>query len=236
MKGQQTPNRFRPHKNSGLNLKEQYRLSIMIGLVFSLSVTVSLFRLNWQSGGSTVDLLLTQQETVQMEEIKQTEQVKKPPPPPRPPVPVAVPDDTVLEDDLLDLDATLDLDEAIAELPPPPPPSVYDASADEAEIFVVVEQMPEIIGGPRKVYEYLRYPEIARQAGMEGLVVIQVVVVETGDPTSPVVARSAGEVLDQAAVDAVMRLKFVPGRQRGRAVKVKLAIPIRFRLRDTPTT
>jgi periplasmic protein TonB len=230
MKPNRITNPFRPHKNAGKNLKDQYRLSMLVGLALSLSLTTTLFRLDLQDQNQGLKLVVTHQEVVQMDEIQQTDQIKKPPPPPRPPVPVAVPNDTILEDDILDLDASLDVDAALAELPPPPAPAVE--KVEETEIFVVVEQMPEIIGGNKMVYQYLKYPDLARQAGMEGLVVVQIVVIETGEPSSPEIARSAGDVLDAAAVKAVMRLRFVPGRQRGRNVKVKLAIPIRFRLRD----
>lgn len=173
-----------------------------------------------------------------MEEIAQTQQVDRPPPPPRPPVPVEVPNDEILNDVDLDLDASLDLMDPVSTLPPPPPaPAQAEDRAiveePEPEIFVVVEQMPEIIGGPQKVYEYLEYPPIARQAGMEGLVVIQVIVDPQGIPRDPVVVRSAGEVLDRAAGNAVMQLRFLPGKQRGRAVSVRMAIPIRFRLKDS---
>lgn len=209
-------------------------MTVQIGLVMSLFVITALVRAPLLPEGSAFDVSLAEQETVQMEEIQQTQQVEKPPPPPRPPIPVEVPNDEILDDEDLDLDVTLDLDEPLYDLPPPPPTPVQDSeeTADELEIFVVVEQMPEIIGGSQKVYEYLEYPPIARQAGMEGLVVIQVVVNQDGMPVEPLVARSAGEVLDRAAVDAVMKLRFVPGKQRGRPVRVRFSIPIRFRLRD----
>lgn len=102
---------------------------------------------------------------------------------------------------------------------------------EEPEIFVVVEQMPEIIGGNAKIYENLVYPVIARQAGVEGLSVIQVVVEPDGTPSDITVARSASEMLDQAAITAVSQLRFIPGKQRGVPVRVRMAIPIRFRLK-----
>lgn len=223
----------KPYKVDGLEFKHQYKSTLMVGLFLSLGSMTLLFRSSMalQEGVQSFDLGL--QEVVQMEEIEQTLQDKKPPPPPRPPVPVEVPDDLVMDEVELELDATLDLEAEITDLPPPPPAPKMTVDAEpEIEIFVVVEQMPEIIGGAQKVYEYLDYPEIARQAGLEGLVVTQVVVNSQGIPEDPITVRSAGEVLDTAAIKAVMQLRFVPGKQRGKAVKVRLAIPIRFRLRD----
>lgn len=229
------PGRRKPVKRAGTDLRRDYRLTVQVGLVVSLFGVTALVRAPILPDEGGFDVALADQETVQMEEIQQTQQVEKPPPPPRPPVPVEVPNDEILMDEDLDLDATLDLNEPLADLPPPPPtpaPTKEEDEEAEAEIFVVVEQMPEIIGGAQKVYEYLEYPPIARQAGMEGLVVIQVVVNQDGVPVDPVIARSAGEVLDLAAVNAVMKLRFVPGKQRGKPVRVRMAIPIRFRLRD----
>ncbi len=223
----------KPYKVAGLDFKHQYKATLFVGLFLSLGTITVLFRSDFylNEGAQTFDLGI--QEIVQMEEIEQTQQEKKPPPPPRPPVPVTVPDDVVMEDVELDLDASLDLNAEITDVPPPPPaPKMAEDETQELEIFVVVEQMPEMIGGAQKVYEYLEYPEIARQAGLEGLVVIQVVVNKEGIPEEPIAVRSGGAVLDKAAIDAVMKLRFIPGKQRGKAVKVRLAIPIRFRLRD----
>jgi len=230
------PNQLKPHKNPGNDLKPGYRLRIEGGLVLSLLVLTALMRMPIQPKSEGFAVTLDHQEVVKMEEIEQTEQLAKPPPPPRPPVPVEVPDDVVLDDNMdLNLDASLDINDAVTTLPPPPPEEQAEESEVEPEIFVVVESMPEVIGGIEKVYEYLEYPSIARQAGMEGMVVIRIVVEPTGIPSHPEVARSAGDVLDQAALDAVMKLRFKPGRQRGQPVRVRMAIPIRFKLRK-PTT
>ena len=222
----------RPKKGKGKDLKQQYRMTIMLGMIFSLSTLTLVMRADLYAGGDEQSFDLSVQETVQIEEIKQTEQAQKPPPPPRPPVPVSVSDDVLFDDVELDLDAFLDLDAEILDIPPPPPTPAMADEDEEEEIFVVVEQMPEIIGGNQKVYEHLEYPEIARQAGIEGLVVVQIVVGPDGLPYDPVTVRTGGQVLDEAAVMAVMALKFIPGKQRSKAVPVRLAIPIRFRLKD----
>lgn len=210
-----------------------YRLSIEIGFVLVLLLVTLVFRLPLQ-GGDGLDIQMVGQETVSFEEIRQTTQPEKPPPPPRALTPIAVPDELLPDDIELNLDATLNLDEEIAlpAGPPPPPVEPEDVVEEEEEIFVVVEQMPTIIGGIEKLYEYVKYPAIARQAGMEGMVVVQFVVTSDGLPMDPVVSRSAGEVLDRTAVDAVMKLRFEPGMQRGKPVSVRFAIPVRFRLED----
>lgn len=228
-----THNPRKPHKEAGKDLKPQYRITTMFGLLISLSLMIGLVRADFRSGENGLDIQLAEQEVVQMEEILQTEQIERPPAPPRPRVPVAVPDEVVLEDETLEFDASLDLDAAMTDLPPPPPQPVYEEEEEalEEEIFVIVEDMPQIVGGNSRIYELLEYPEIARQAGVEGLVVVQVVIEPDGSPSNPEIARSAGEVLDKAAIEAVMQLEFVPGKQRGKSVRVKMALPIRFKLR-----
>ncbi len=225
---------FKPYKHPKVDLRRNYPLYIEIGLIAALLLLIALFRAPVRPKEEGFNIELATQEVVQMEEVTQTHQEVKPPPPPRPPVPVEVPNDVVLDDVELNLDATLDMNEALSELPPPPPPPKEEAPEveEEAEIFVVVEEMPEIIGGTAQIYKFLEYPDIARKAGMEGLVVVQIVVEPDGRPANPVVARSAGDVLDKAAVEAVMKLRFKPGKQRGVPVRVRMAIPIRFRLRD----
>jgi len=115
-----------------------------------------------------------------------------------------------------------------ASQPPPPPPPVQP----EPEVFIVVEKMPEPVGGMKAIFEAIRYPKEARDAGVEGRVVVQFTVDEQGNVTEPKVIRGIGSGCDEAAVAAITSVKFTPGMQRGRAVKVQFQLPIVFRLGD----
>ncbi|WP_054683469.1 energy transducer TonB [Rhodothermus marinus] len=204
----------------------------MLGLALTLALLIVLFRIPWRPKTEVV-LAAPEQEVVQLEEIVQTRQELPPPPPPRPTVPISVPDETILEEEPVSFDVSLDINEAITELPPPPPPpepKEEQQPEEEQEIFVVVEEMPEIIGGIERLYELLEYPELARKAGLEGLVVVQFVVEPDGSVSNIQVIRSAGKLLDEAAIKAVKQLRFKPGRQRGRPVRVRFSLPIRFKL------
>lgn len=214
-------------KTEKADLRIRYPLYVEIGMALSLALLIIAFRLD-MSIDSSKDIQLAEQEIVQMEDILQTEQVEKPPPPPRPPVPVEVPNDTVLEDDELDLDVFLDLDE-VADLPPPPPPAVKEEP--EPEIFMLVEEMPELIGGLGGLQKRIKYPEIAKKAGVEGKVFLQFVVDEKGNVVDPIVTRGIGAGCDEAALKAILEAKFTPGKQRGKPVKVKMSLPVTFRLR-----
>jgi protein TonB len=201
---------------------------VEIGLVASLLILIAAFRADLR-GGDEFEIVMEEQEIVQMEEIKQTKQEVKPPPPPRPPVPIEVPDDEILEDDELNLDASLDINEPITDLPPPPPAEEEEEA--EPEIFVIVEEMPELIGGLESLQRSINYPEIAKKAGVEGKVFVQFVVDEQGNVQDPVVTRGIGAGCDEEALKAVRQAKFKPGKQRGKPVRVKMSLPITFRLK-----
>ncbi|HEX7070747.1 MAG TPA: energy transducer TonB, partial [Rhodothermales bacterium] len=101
----------------------------------------------------------------------------------------------------------------------------------EPEIFVIVEEMPELIGGLESLQRSINYPEIAKKAGVEGKVFVQFVVDENGNVQDPVVTRGIGAGCDEEALKAVRQAKFKPGKQRGKPVRVKMSLPITFRLK-----
>jgi len=197
-------------------------------MVVSLSACILVFKLDIRVGDAK-SITLAEQEIVQMEEIAQTKHEQKPPPPPRPPVPVAVPDDVVLEDDEFDFDALLDINDALTLMPPPSPDTV-DVYI-EPEIFMAVESMPELLGGISALRAEVKYHSMALRAGISGTVIIQVVVGEDGVPSDPKVLRGIENSLDMEAIRAVLLQKFIPGKQRGKAVPVYMSIPVKYRIR-----
>ncbi len=213
-------------KKPNVNLHKYYMINLQIGFIVTLIFLITAFRVNWQPG-SDFDIVEKEQEIIEMEEIVQTEQEITPPPPPRPPSPEPVPDDEIIEDQFFDLDTEIDLD-APLDMPPPPPPE--DDEEEEPEVFTIVEDMPELKGGMEAIYRNLRYPEIARQAGIEGRVIVQFIIDENGQVVDPQVVRGIGGGCDEAAIEAVKQVEFTPGRQRGRAVRVRYSLPITFRL------
>jgi protein TonB len=212
-------------KTSKADLRSRYPVFAEIGLIVSLVLLIVAFRVQYSPENEFV-IPEEQQIVVEMEEIEQTQQIEKPPPPPRPPVPVEVPNDEVLEDEVLDIDAEIDFDEPV-EVPPPPPAQ----EEPEPEIFVVVEQMPELIGGIEGLQKRVKYPEIAKKAGVEGTVFLQFVVDENGNVVDPAVVKGIGAGCDEEALKAIRTAQFKPGMQRGKPVKVKFSLPVRFRLK-----
>ncbi|MBO6586413.1 MAG: energy transducer TonB [Gracilimonas sp.] len=213
------------------DLKQGYLIRLEIGFILSLLIFISASKLTIKPSGNSDIAVVDKQEVVFMEEIVQTKQEVKAPPPPRPMIPVEVPNDEIIEDELIDLDAELDMDAAIMELPPPPPRMIEQE--EEEEIFVVVEQMPELIGGLAAVQKHITYPEMALKAGIEGRVVVQFLIDKEGNVIDPVVVRGIGGGCDEEALKAVKKVKFKPGKQRGQPVIVRYSLPVAFRLQET---
>lgn len=216
------------HSNKAF--KEGYRVYLQFGYILSISLMLILFKVNFTASQDEDQLVVVQQEEIYLEEVVQTKQEIKAPPPPRPSAPVEVPNDEVLIDEIIDIDAELDLD-APMELPPPPPKQAEDEELDD-EIFVVVEQQPELIGGIEAVQKNVVYPQLALQAGIEGRVIVQFVIDKEGNVVNPKVIRGIGGGCDEEALRAIKMAKFRPGMQRGRPVSVMYTIPVTFRLKS----
>lgn len=219
-------------KTERADMRKRYPVFIEVGFLLALGLLIFAFKVDMQASSDFV-VPETEQEVIVLDEIKPTKQIEQPPPPPKPPVPVEVPDDEILEDEALDLDASLDIDEPIADTPPPPPAPVEEEEAEEEEpeIFVIVEDMPELIGGLASIQSKIKYPEIAKKAGVEGRVIVQFVIDREGNVTDPQVVRGIGGGCDEEAVRAVLQAKFKPGKQRGKPVPVRMSLPVTFKLK-----
>ncbi len=105
-----------------------------------------------------------------------------------------------------------------------------EVAAERDTFFLAVEEMPQIIGGIGSIQERLRYPELARRAGVEGVVYVYAFIDEEGTVVRTEIVNDPGVGLGEAAAAAVSLAKFKPGKQRGQPVPVRVSIPIHFRL------
>ncbi len=182
-------------------------LIIMIGIFYSFKVFEGGFELPAQP-----DI------TIETIEIPQTQQIQRPPPPSRPTIPVEADDDEILDDVTIeDTDVTF---EPLEELPPPPPPE-----EDEVFEFFAVSEKPEIIHKEKPTY-----PDLARKAGIEGIVVVTVTIGKQGSVEDAKIFKSL-PMLDEAALNAAQKCKFKPAKQRDKFVRVKMNIPFHFKLK-----
>ncbi len=101
---------------------------------------------------------------------------------------------------------------------------------DMGPILEFVEESPAIVGGLSTLYLSIDYPKSARDQGIEGLTVLLFIVEKDGSTRDISVLKPLHPALDSAAVAAVSKTLFKPGRQDGKVVRVKMRLPIRFRL------
>ena len=106
---------------------------------------------------------------------------------------------------------------------------------EERDIFTVVEDAPQFPGGEdvriKFLQENLRYPQEAKKLGVQGTVLLTFVVEKDGRITDIRVLRGIGSGCDEEAIRVVRDMpKWIPAKQRGRAVPVQFNMPIRFTL------
>ena len=117
---------------------------------------------------------------------------------------------------------------------------VFEEAPEEEvvdEIFDIVEDQPEFPGGIAAFYKYvgknMNYPKQARRMGIEGKVYVQFIVDKDGSVTNVRAVKGIGAGCDEEA-ERVLKSspKFKPGKQRGRPVKVRMMMPIIFKLNN----
>ncbi len=164
---------------------------------------------------------------IAVEDIPATEHVKLPPAPARPSVPIPTESEEIPED--LTIESTeLSLD--LSKLPPPPLREKEDI--EQRYVFVPYDEAPSPIGGFAAIQANLKYPSLARKAGLEARIVVGILIDESGAPVKAQVLRDSGISIgfEEAATAAVMSVKWKPALQRDQPVKVWVSIPISFRL------
>ena len=220
-------------KSPKADLESKKIFFIQIGLIIALGIILVAFE--WKTyEKQELKLVERVAKTVVQEEIIQTKQEVKPPPPP-PPKTVTVlnivEDDVEIEDEI-EIDAEADMDTEVEEYIPV---AMEDDEVEEAEIFTVVESMPKFTGGDGAMNKYLRknieYPQMARESGIHGRVFVTFVVETDGRVTDIKILRGIGGGCDEEAVRVVKNMpKWIPGKQRGKPVRVQFNLPIKFTL------
>ncbi|MCK6600757.1 MAG: TonB family protein [Bacteroidetes bacterium] len=211
------------YKHPGADLRASWKSVLELNLSFAIGTVILFFLLsperiavqNFSSAATEPDVLLPPPVTTQAPKEKE---------PVRPSVLLLVPDDSPVADDVV-----------IAGNEDPLPLPSADGTVNQEETegveFELVENLPEPVGGLRAIQEKVVYPELARKARIEGTVVIRVLIDEKGTVVSAEIMKDIGGGCADAAVKAVTATRFLPGLQRDKPVKTKIAIPVVFRLR-----
>ena len=138
-----------------------------------------------------------------------------------------IPDDITIESTELDLNAV-----AGPQVPPAPPSAVIvpdvGVEAEEDEIFEYfsVEEQPKRINSVMPIY-----PEMAKRAGIEGMVYLKVLFTKTGVVDSVEVMKGS-EIFHKTSIDAAKSAKFTPAKQNDRPVACWVIMPFKFILEN----
>jgi TonB family protein len=112
-------------------------------------------------------------------------------------------------------------------------PPVTETTIDAASMTTgmgVYDQSPEPVEGFVAIQKKMIYPEIQRQAGIEGKVFVKLLITEQGDIETAEIIKSANPAMDSAAIHALTGLKWKPARKQEQPVKVSIVVPVVFTL------
>ena len=234
-----------PKKNPKADLSKNSSLYFVIGLAFVLFISWRAIEYKTYDK-SNYDYEALNVDEDDDEEVPITEQLKIPPPPPPPPPPapeiIEVVEDeeeveeTIIESTETDQDDIVEVEEIEVE--------EFDDDIDVP--FAVIEDVPVYPGCERvskskrrecfqerinqHIKKNFRYPEIAQEMGIQGRVYVSFVISTDGSIIN-VRSRGPDKNLESEAERIIGRLpRMIPGKQRGRAVRVPFSIPITFRL------
>ena len=108
---------------------------------------------------------------------------------------------------------------------------VFAQQKDDQGIYLSAEKMPAIKGGMAAIAKKVNYPRIAREMGIQGVVYVGFIVDPEGKVIEPKILKSVAKPLDEEALRVITKeVKFTPGYYQGKAVPVRMVLPIRFRI------
>ena len=189
------------------------RLTTLVGIILVIVNFLIFPRFINTLSFETVDQLI-----IENIDIPQTQQIDNTPPPARPSIPVPSDDEDIADDLTLD---ELDFDDFSNMDAPPPPPS------GPKVVFIPYDDPPVAMTPIRPIY-----PEIAQEAGIEGVIVVQAFIDEKGRVKETQILKGVPNTgLDEAAMEAIRKTRFKPAKQRERSVGVWISIPVNFRLK-----
>ncbi|AKP49863.1 energy transducer TonB [Cyclobacterium amurskyense] len=219
-------------KTPKADLTKKTGMFLNLGLMVSVGLVLFAFEYKSFDDGLLKDLGSIDDDFEELLDIPITEQPPPPPPPVEQPEIKEIPDEVEIEEKIeVNFDVDVQEETVIKEV------VIEEAPVEEKadEIFDVVENMPTPPGGMEGWNKYLsknlKYPTQARRMGIEGTVYVVFVVNTDGSIQDVGILRGVGGGCDEEAVRVVKNApSWEPGRQRGRPVRVKMRLPIRFKL------
>lgn len=221
-----------PKKTEKADLNNKTGLFFGIGLLLTMTVVVSAFEYKTYDDTGVKDLARS---TTNMEEILEVPPTEQPPPPPpkiQQPQIIEIPDEEEIKEEInVEFDAEITEETKVEAITI----TVEQPKEDVDEIFMVVEEAASPIGGMQAFYEYvgkkLKYPAQARRMNIEGKVFVEFVVNRDGSIQDVKAIKGIGAGCDEEAVRVIQSAPaWKPGKQRGKAVRQRMVLPITFRL------
>ena len=206
-------------------LKMQYKKISEASLVVVLFILCASF-MAFKRAETKTEIMTLEFKPTEVVEVPLTHQQERRQRPQMPTIPIESEDEDIPKDLTID---PMDINWSLAEAGPPPAPPEDD---NEELGFVAYDTAPYIIGGEAALAANLVYPEIARKAGVEGKVIVNVLLDKAGKVLNTRVLKSLGNNgCDEAAIDAVKKVRWKPAYQRDEPVKVWVAVTVIFRLK-----
>ena len=226
-------------KSRKASLENKRLLFTEIGLIVALLAVWGAF--SYSTREKKVSDLLDVNQDVEVEEMVPITEETPPPPPEAPKIPILSDQIDIVDDDIkVDDDMFMNLEDNAnmgVEIQDYVEQVEEEHVEEEAIPFQLVEKKPTFMGGDANTFSQwvngkLVYPEIAKENGVQGRVVLQFTVNADGSVSNVKVLRGVDASLDKEAVRVVSSSpKWEPGRQRDRAVKVTYTFPVIFQLR-----
>ena len=226
-------------KSPKASLENKRLLFTEIGLILALLVVWGAF--SYSTKEKKVSDLMDVNQDIEVEEMVPITEDTPPPPPEAPKIPLLSDQIDIVDDDIkVDDDMFMNLEDNAnmgVEIQDYVEQVEEEHVEEEAIPFQLVEKKPTFQGGDANefskwVNSRLVYPEIAKENGVQGRVVLQFTVNPDGSVSGVKVLRGVDASLDKEAVRVVSSSpKWEPGRQRDRAVKVTYTFPVIFQLR-----
>ena len=221
-------------KSPKANLENKKVMFTQIGLIIALLIAWLAFEHKSYDKRELDESLLNREVVLDEEMVEITKQEEQKPQPmeaPQQTTQLEIVDDNVETEDI-NINAEVEQNEIIEEYVAP---EVVEEEVVEQEIFQIVEEMPAFPGGEQKLMEYvaknIKYPQIARETGIQGRVFVGFVVEPDGSISNVKLLRGIGGGCDEEAMRVIKSLpKWKPGKQRGKAVRVSYQIPVFFKL------
>jgi periplasmic protein TonB len=222
-------------KSTKADLENKKGVFFLVGLVLALGIMLVGFE--WKSKSAKADSLgSTQVQAVEDEIVPITRDPQNQPPPPPPPKVIEmlnIVNDDIKVDDNLDINTEADDQTMVDVAPSTITATKVEEEEEEAQVFFIVEDMPEFPGGElalrKHIAESIKYPVIAQENGIQGKVYVTFVVDKDGSINNATIARGVDPSLDKEALRVVNALpKWKPGKQRGKPVRVSYTVPINF--------